>query len=157
MIAVKAINFALIQATAWEALFFLPNFKKKIMDASTNSLNWFEIPVVDMPRAKHFYQVVFGIHMHDDASHGMEMAFFPFEMGSGKLSGALVKSPMHIPASQGVVIYLNGNPDLSDALGRVTEVGGEILMGKTQISAEIGYMAFFRDSEGNRIGLHSGQ
>ncbi len=33
--------------------------------------------------------------------------------------------------------------------------GGQVEMGKTLISPEIGYMAFFIDTEGNKIGLHS--
>ena len=125
------------------------------MDNTTNALNWFEIPVIDMPRAKHFYQVVFSMHMMEMEMGGMIMAGFPGTAGSGKVSGALVKSASHHPAMDGVVIYLNANPDLSDALSRVEEMGGEVLMPKTQISPEIGYMAFFTDTEGNRIGLHS--
>lgn len=47
------------------------------MDATTNSLNWFEIPVTDMPRARHFYQVIFSMHMNESEMMGMQMAFFP--------------------------------------------------------------------------------
>ena len=125
------------------------------MEANTNAINWFEIPVSDMPRARHFYQVVFSIHMHESNMNGIEMAFFPFEMGNGKLSGALAKSPFHIPAAEGTVVYVNANPDLNEALEKVPAVGGEILMNKTLITPEIGYMAFFKDTEGNRVGLHS--
>ena len=37
----------------------------------------------------------------------------------------------------------------------VESAGGKVVMPKTQISPEIGYMAFFIDSEGNKIGLHA--
>jgi len=125
------------------------------MDNTTNAINWFEIPVTDMQRAKHFYQVVFGIHMEDMDMPGMQMAMFPYEMNSGKLSGALVKSDYHRPSHDGVIIYLNANPDLKEVLDRVESEHGEVIMPKTQISPEIGYMAFFIDSEGNRVALHS--
>jgi predicted enzyme related to lactoylglutathione lyase len=127
------------------------------MDNNTNALNWFEIPVTDMQRAKHFYQTVFGIHMEDMNMPGMEMemAGFPMDMGSGKVSGALVKSDYHRPSKDGVVIYLNANPDMKEILERIKDEHGEVVMPKTQISPEIGYMAFFIDSEGNRIALHS--
>jgi predicted enzyme related to lactoylglutathione lyase len=127
------------------------------MDSNTNSLNWFEIPVTDMPRAKHFYQVVFGIHMFDMEMGEMVMAGFPGEPGNGKASGALVKSQSHVPSMDGVVIYLNANPDMSDSLSRVEDMGGKILLPKTQISPEIGFMAFIQDTEGNKIGIHSQQ
>ncbi len=125
------------------------------MNANTNALNWFEIPVTDMQRAKHFYQVVFGIHMEDMDMPGMTMAMFPYEPNSGKLSGALVKSEYHRPSKDGVIVYLNANPDMKEILQRIEDEHGEVVMPKTQISPEIGYMAFFIDSEGNRIALHS--
>ena len=125
------------------------------MDQQTNSINWFEIPVNDMARAKHFYQVAFSIHMHEDEMMGMKMAFFPYESGSGKASGALVQSEYHKPSTEGVLIYLNANPDMVPILERIQTEGGKIIMPKTQITPEIGYMAFFIDTEGNKVALHS--
>ena len=125
------------------------------MDANTNALNWFEIPVSDFERARHFYQVVFGIHMDVDNMMGMKMAYFPMAMGSGKASGALVQSDFHKPSMDGSVIYLNANPEMTENLKRIEQEGGDILMPKTHISDDIGYMAFFKDTEGNRVALHS--
>jgi uncharacterized protein len=125
------------------------------MDTNTNAINWFEIPVTDMERAKHFYQVIFSIHMTDGDMKDMQMAFFPYEPGSGKAAGALVKSNFHEPSLAGTIIYLNGNPDLSAVLDKVESEGGSILMPKTKISDDIGYMAFIQDTEGNRIAVHS--
>ena len=124
------------------------------MTKDTNAINWFEIPVTDLQRAKHFYQVAFSIHMEDMNMPGMEMAGFPYEMDNGKISGALVKGG-NKPSADGISIYLNANPDMTDILQRIESEGGQIVMGKTQISPEIGYMAFFIDTEGNKLGLHS--
>ena len=125
------------------------------MDATTNSLNWFEIPVTDMPRAKHFYQVIFSMHMDETEMMGMQMAFFPYESNNGKASGALVRSEGHKPSMDGALIYLNANPSMDTVLEKIESMGGTVLMQKTQISPEIGYMAFFTDTEGNKIALHS--
>ncbi|HKO80042.1 MAG TPA: VOC family protein [Chitinophagaceae bacterium] len=125
------------------------------MDATTNSLNWFEIPVTDMPRAKHFYQVIFSMHMDETEMMGMHMAFFPNENGNGKASGALVRSENHKPSMEGTVVYLNANPSMDSVLEKIESEGGTILMQKTQITPEIGYMAFFTDTEGNKVALHS--
>jgi predicted enzyme related to lactoylglutathione lyase len=86
---------------------------------------------------------------------GMQMAFFPYENGSGKASGALVKSEQHKPSKEGVLVYLNANPSMESILEKIETMGGSIQMPKTQIAPEIGYMAFFTDTEGNRIALHS--
>lgn len=120
-----------------------------------NMLNWFEIPVADFERAKKFYETIFDFQMMPMEMGGTMMGFFPFEMGSSKVSGAIAKGEMHRPSMDGVIVYLNGNPDLGIVLDRVEAAGGKIMMPKTQITPEIGYMAFLVDTEGNRVGLHS--
>lgn len=124
------------------------------MTAQENSLNWFEISVKDISRAKKFYEKIFGIKMAEMEMMGMKMAFFPWEGGSGKASGGLCQSKMHKPSKSGVKVYLNANPDLSKVLKKVEKAGGEVTMPKTSIG-ENGFMAFFNDTEGNSIGLHS--
>lgn len=124
------------------------------MDATTNALNWFEIPANDIKRAKKFYETVFSVKMEQQEMMGMKMAFFPADMNE-KVSGGLVEGPMHKPSGDGAVVYLNANPDLSTALNKIEAAGGKVVMPKTPINEEIGHMAFFIDTEGNRIGLHS--
>lgn len=125
------------------------------MNEKANALNWFEISVNDIARAKKFYENVFSISMDQRDMMGMQMAFFPSEDMNGKVSGALVQGPMHKPSAEGAVVYLNANPDMSVAIDKIEKGGGKILMPKTHISPEIGYMAFFTDTEGNRVALHS--
>lgn len=125
------------------------------MTAKENSLNWFEISVSDINRAKKFYETIFGIEMPVQDMMGMKMAFFPSEDMNGKVSGGLVQGPNHKPSVDGAKIYLNGNPDLAKALGKVEAAGGKVVMPKTKISDDIGHMAFFIDTEGNNVALHS--
>lgn len=126
------------------------------MDAKVNSLNWFEISVGDIARAKKFYETIFSIDMGDTTEMmGMQMAFFPYGDMNGKVSGALVQGPMHKPSLDGAKIYLNGNPDLDTALAKVEAAGGKVTMPKSNIGENIGYMAFFIDTEGNGMALHS--
>jgi len=126
------------------------------MTDKENSLNWFEISVADMNRAKKFYETIFGIKMDQREMMGMQMTFFPASQNmDGKVSGALVKGPMHKPSADGAKIYLNGNPDLANALSKIEAAGGKVTMPKTKISDDIGFMAFFMDTEGNIVALHS--
>ena len=127
------------------------------MDKTTNTLNWFEVSVNDIDRARKFYEAVFNIEMETMEMMGMKMAMFPYENGNGKLSGALVQSEMHKPSADGAKVSFNGNPDLSEALSRVEAAGGKIIMPKTSVGEDIGYMAFVIDSEGNVVALHSQQ
>lgn len=125
------------------------------MDSTVNVLNWFEISVADITRAKKFYETIFSTTMDEMEMMGMKMAMFPYDPMSGKLSGGLAQSDMHKPAADGVKVYFNGNPDLDTILSKVESAGGKVTMPKSKISDDIGYMAFFMDTEGNAIGLHS--
>ncbi len=123
------------------------------LSAETNALNWFEIPMEDVARAKAFYETIFEIEMQLVEMMGMEMLMFPCQ--PPKSSGALVKSSSHKPSTEGSVIYLNANPDLQLVLDRIEAAGGQITLAKTNIGEENGFMAFFIDTEGNLVGLHS--
>ena len=125
------------------------------MTNKENSLNWFEISVIDIKRAIKFYETIFEIKMEQSEMMGMKMAFFPSENMNGKVSGSLVQGSMHKPSANGAKIYLNGNPDLSQALSKIEPGGGKVVMPKTKITDDLGYMAFFEDSEGNTVALHS--
>lgn len=126
------------------------------MDANVNVLNWFELPVTNMERAKKFYDTIFEISVEVQQMGPLLMGMFPSENGNGKLSGALVfHEQWYKPSMEGVLIYFNANPAMDGVLSRVEAAGGKIIQPKTQISPEIGYMAMLIDSEGNRVALHS--
>ncbi|MCA9837353.1 MAG: VOC family protein [Trueperaceae bacterium] len=115
-------------------------------------INWFEIPVTDMTRATQFYGQIFGITLKaDPAMPGYHMAMFPSQ---GGVDGALLQGEGYTPSKTGSLVYLNGGEDLAKVLNRVEAAGGKILQPKTSIG-ENGFMAFFEDTEGNKIGLHS--
>jgi predicted enzyme related to lactoylglutathione lyase len=115
---------------------------------------WFDIPVKNLDRAMKFYSKVFGIEMQPIAMGPNKGAFFPME--PGVTSGDLVESKENAPSDKGTVIYLNGGSDLSAPLNRIEAAGGKVLQGKTSIG-EHGFIAYFKDTEGNRVGLHSRQ
>jgi uncharacterized protein len=124
------------------------------MSGNTNAINWFEIPANDISRAKKFYEQIFEIQMEGMEMEGLKYAMFPYNPANKKVGGGLAQSPMHKPGSTGAIIYLNANPDLQNVLNRIEKAGGKITMPKTSIGPN-GFMAFFNDSEGNLIALHS--
>lgn len=126
------------------------------MSENTNALNWFEIPATNIERATKFYEAIFDLKLVQMEMMGMKMAMFPTSHEGGKVGGGLCQSEMHTPSKTGSVVYLNANPDLQLVLDRIEKNGGNITMPKTGIG-ENGFMAFFEDSEGNAIGLHSNE
>lgn len=122
----------------------------------THAISWFEIPTIDIDRAQRFYETIFDITMIPMDNPHLKMRIFPIE-NMMNVSGALTYNPdFYKPSTtDGPLIYLNGNPDVQNVLDRVEAAGGKILVPKTQISSEHGFMAIFADTEGNRVGLHS--
>ncbi len=118
-----------------------------------NAINWFEIPATNLGRAKTFYSKVFSSEMVEQEILGIQMAFF--NSADNEVGGALCVGEGYEPSDKGTLPYLNGGDDLLQYLDKVPEAGGEIVMPKTKVSDEVGYVAMFMDSEGNRIGLHS--
>jgi len=121
-------------------------------------VGWFEIPVLDMGRAKTFYDAVFHISIQLHDLGGTKMGWFPADHDRPGTPGALVQNrDWYKPNNtDGVLIYFS-SIDVDNELSRVEKAGGKITQSKTQISPEIGFMAVFLDTEGNRIALHSRQ
>ena len=122
-----------------------------------NTISWFEIPATDLARAQKFYEAIFGISMMPMDFPNIKMRMFPIDDIMTQVGGALVDSGGFHKASatDGPLIYLNANPDVQNVLDKVVAAGGSIMVPKTEISPEYGFMGVFMDTEGNRIGLHS--
>lgn len=127
------------------------------INVMNNAISWFEIPANDLERATRFYETVFGVNLAVMDMPNIRMRMFPLNDIMTQVGGAVVDSGgFHKPsATDGPLIYLNGNPDLQLVLDKVEAAGGQILVPKMEISPEYGYMAVILDTEGNRIGLHS--
>lgn len=122
-----------------------------------NAISWFEIPTTDIDRAQQFYETIFGISLVTMDMPNFKMRMFPLDDPMNGVGGSLVDSGgFHKPsATDGPLIYLNGNPDVQNILDKVEAAGGKIIVPKTTISPEYGDMGVFIDTEGNRIALHN--
>jgi predicted enzyme related to lactoylglutathione lyase len=118
-----------------------------------NAINWFEIPVVDFGRAKKFYNTIFGFTMHEQEMGGYMMGFFPGDPNS--VCGAICRGEGYKPSAEGSLIYLNADGKIDEIIGRIENAGGKMVMPKTLVTDDIGYIAYFKDTEGNKVALHS--
>jgi predicted enzyme related to lactoylglutathione lyase len=114
-------------------------------------INWVEIPVSDMERAKAFYGKILGAELQTMSLGKSQYALFPSEDRFN--SGALACGEGYVPGSNGVTVYLDGGDDLDTILSKVKTAGGKIVLPKTYLSKEAGWIGLFADTEGNRIGL----
>ena len=125
--------------------------------ALENAISWFEIPATNLERATRFYETILGITLNPMELENIKMRMFPLQDPGKGIGGAIVDSGgFHKPsATDGPLIYLNGNPDVQAILDKVNSAGGFVMVPKTTISPEYGFMAVILDTEGNRIGFHS--
>lgn len=122
-----------------------------------NAVGWFEIPVSDMERAKKFYDSVFDIKISVNEFGDFIMGWFPSDHSKSGATGSLVQHEIYKPSlTDGVLIYFSCK-DVANELGRVETSGGEIMKPKTEIGGGHGFTALVKDTEGNRIALHSNQ
>lgn len=128
------------------------------MNTQKNPVGWFEIPVTNMERAIRFYKTVFGHKLERHTMQKIDMAWFSMDNpeGAGAMGSLVYNADFYRPSLEGTLVYFTAfSGDLSNELQRVEGAGGKILVPKTQISEEHGFMAVVIDTEGNRIAMHS--
>ena len=101
-----------------------------------NAVVWSEIAVSDLKRATAFYEKLLDGKLKHEAFGPFRIALFPY-------------------AQDGTVTYLAATPGIDAALERARAAGAKVLMPKTALPGEAGYIAHVSDSEGNRVGLHA--
>jgi predicted enzyme related to lactoylglutathione lyase len=121
------------------------------LNAAQNRLVWFDIPVADLERAAAFYRGVLGVGVHVETSAAYSFAVLEHKDGNG---GCLVPKAGEISSTAGILVYLNVNGRIRDAVQQVEKLGGRIVEPPRSMGPH-GFRAIVVDSEGNRIALHA--
>ncbi|HCT29397.1 MAG TPA: lactoylglutathione lyase [Bacteroidales bacterium] len=121
-----------------------------------NPVNWFEIYVDNIDRAKKFYETVLGNKMTDlPMPDGMnaKMVSFPWQEGGVNATGALVQTESVKAGGNSILVYFQTEDCLAEQ-NRVEKAGGKVVQPKFAIG-DYGFCSLCLDSEGNMFGLHS--
>jgi uncharacterized protein len=114
-----------------------------------NAIVHFEIPADDLQRAKRFYQKAFGWKISDP----WKMNYFLVETkkkGEEGINGGLMQRKM---PDQPFMNYLSV-ASIDSFCKKVEKAGGVIVMPRTEIGENMGWIAAFKDTEGNIMGFH---
>lgn len=117
-----------------------------------NPVNWFEIPVNDMDRAKSFYENILEIEIAVHDLGNFTMGWFPFDHEKPGATGTLMKAETYVPSYDGTMVYFSVD-EINDITPKIEPAGGKIINEKQSIG-EHGFVAHFEDTEGNRVALH---
>jgi uncharacterized protein len=122
-----------------------------------NIIVWADIPVEDLDRASKFYSHVLQIPVNRvPGMDGIALPGSPPAPGDTAPQAPVVAFDLYPgkPSLEGVTIYLTVSGDYASTLARVREAGGEVLEEPVDRGPMVGILAYIKDSEGNRIGLH---
>lgn len=118
-----------------------------------NLVSIVEIPTIDFSRAVAFYQAILDVSIEEVDMGGIQMGVFPSDEKS--VNVVLIRGDDYKPSTDGTVVYLDAGDDLQVILDKIEPSGGKVLVPKTEISPEMGFFATFKDTEGNKLALHS--
>lgn len=113
---------------------------------------WCDIPVKDLDRAIAFYSAVHDVKVTKETFTEGSIGLLPF--GEGGVGACLYLSEDNAPSDHGPQIYLNVADRLDEATAAAASNGGRVIKPRLPIGP-YGFRAIIRDSEGNRIALHS--
>jgi uncharacterized protein len=114
----------------------------------------FEVPYDDAERARSFYRDVFGWQinqmpdMHYDIVTTGEVDEQGYPTDKGYIGGGMLKRES--PTDRPVITIAVA--DIDESLGKIEAAGGMTLLGRQQVG-EMGWAAYFKDVEGNLMGL----
>jgi predicted enzyme related to lactoylglutathione lyase len=117
-----------------------------------NQVVWVDIPVLDLDRAVRFYSAVLGSAVRKQEYPGMAIGLLPG--ADPDVTGCLFTKDGERPSDHGLLVYLNAQGRLDQAVAAVEPNGGKVLQPKHAIGP-YGFRAVILDSEGNRVALHS--
>jgi predicted enzyme related to lactoylglutathione lyase len=125
-----------------------------------NTIVWADIPVTDLDRAMAFYGAVLQRKfIKFEGMEGIALEAPSEDSPEGQpdqypVSFDLALAENQRPSTDGCTIYLNSHGDPEGMLERAVAAGGELIMPVTDMGEMVGSIGLFKDSEGNRIGVH---
>lgn len=117
-----------------------------------NPVNWFEIYVQDMARARKFYETVLGVELQPMETD-LPMCGFPGGPDAHGCTGALVHFEGMPSGGNSVMVYFSCE-DCDVEGARVADAGGHVVREKMSIG-QYGFILLAADTEDNMFGLHS--
>ena len=114
----------------------------------------FEVPADDLDRAQKFYQDAFGWQMRPlpEMNYTLVSTTPTGEDGMPKDPGAINGGMMRRGAPVTAPIITIEVDDIDAALGTIERLGGRTAVGRQPVG-DMGWAAYFVDSEGNTVGL----
>lgn len=119
-------------------------------NSEKNRVVWTDIPVADLARARRFYEAVLGVACPVETFEQFQFAVINHHDGNG---GCLIPAP-ELVCEKGPLVYFNADGRIRDAVAKAAANGGAVIQDVHSIGPH-GCRAVLRDSEGNRIALHS--
>jgi predicted enzyme related to lactoylglutathione lyase len=119
-----------------------------------NSVVFFELPADNPERAKEFYEKVFGWKItHNPSLDIFMLGTAPSDHRGRSIEPSTINGLMSSRRnSDSTTTLIIDVPDIDSAIQNVEKCGGRIVGNKQEIP-QVGFGAYFKDTEGNRVQL----
>jgi predicted enzyme related to lactoylglutathione lyase len=113
----------------------------------SNTVNHVEIPVLDLKKAKEFYESIFDWNVDIEAMPNYGLVDLKGTASIGMFEVEKI-------VEHGVNVVFEAE-DITQTLEEIKKAGGKVIREKFEIAPEIGFSAQFQDVFGNEFGLFS--
>lgn len=122
-----------------------------------DSVVHFEIPADDPKRASSFYKKAFGWTAEEFMGMGYWMLGTTETNDKGPVNPGAINGGMGKRAAplKNIVVTISVQ-DIDKSLDKIEKLGGKTVQKKQEIGGNMGFTAYFKDSEGNIVGLWQG-
>jgi uncharacterized protein len=126
----------------------LPSSEETTMhDIMPGGLCYIQLAVTDLTAATTFYREVFAWKVTPSGE-----SYSMFAMPGGQSGGFWIQKSR--PADGPIDLFIQVD-DIPAALDRIVKAGGAVDKPKTDVGGGHGFLAYFRDPSGNKLGLWS--
>jgi len=125
----------------------------KACNLRMHAIQHIDIPCKDLERIRKFYSDVFGWTSEVPADICSNYALWKTPAEEAAAGGGFYIFEGDIPP-KGISLHINVE-DIDSTLETVKKHGGSVTKEKFLIHETVGYNAFFKDTEGNEMGLYS--
>ncbi len=123
---------------------------------------WYEIPAVDLERAKAFYGTVFNWTFPTFPGEAASTETAMFQMPDARIAklgtgGTIMRvdADKHLKGQGCTRLYMKVD-DIEDAVKKIEKAGGKMVADKEHPAGDDGWLQHFEDVEGNIHGIYAG-
>jgi uncharacterized protein len=118
---------------------------------------WVEMPVKDLDRAVKFYEGLLGAKFETNQDDVRRISVIANQDEKNTVGVSLTQTKDFTPSRDGVLVYFMAWDNVEKLLKQVEDLGGKMVIPKTDMGGGFGFFSTFEDTEGNVLAFYSAE